>query len=211
MRPWLIVAAWWLIGCDPEVQFPGGTTTRMQTRKVGGTTVLVGTGSLASFDVDRCAPTRDGSIAVGEVVDLLGSGPFGIPGGDWCVVEVVFDAPLHYEGIAGDGSDPGKGTFTLDLDVPRVSIPVVRDVYVEGWAFVVELGHREWAEAEKLGGLEDGTHIDVDPASPLHDDLADAIAYGSAVYVDADEDGELDGAERTNPVGTGPEYEEEDE
>jgi hypothetical protein len=205
------------MGCHPEVTWPGGTgvgnpgSSSVKTRQSGGPVLLEGHGTLVSLEVLRCPPDPPESTRVDRSVDLLGDGPFPVAGGEWCTLQAHFDGPLVWSGVSELSDDPGKGTFTLSLEVGVVEIPAVGAPFVDGGAYVLELGHRGWLDTDRLGGLEDGTHIDIAPGHPAHDAFAQSIALGSAVLTDRDEDGAVSSEERQSPLAAGERWLEEEE
>lgn len=195
-----------VVGCNPETQFPGGTgvgnpgTTRLQTRQCEEPTILSGTGTLVDLIVDRCGVEPDITEVVEETADLLGSGPFAVPGGQWCAVDAVFDGPLVYAGIDEPGD--ADGTVELVLDVGVVTIPMVEPFLVDGDLLVLELGHDDWLDHDVIGELSGHTVIDRD--HPAYPTVVRSLRQGSAVFVDDDRNGVLDDAERSAPIGAGP-------
>lgn len=209
--PLLLVAA-----CDSEVDFPGVTAVGnpgdavVQARSGGGVTLLSGSAQLDALDVTRCPPEPVEVVTVDADIDLLGSMPFPAPPGVWCSAELTFGSALVLTGIEGAG-EPGKGTFELVLDVPMVTVPLDRGHWVfEGDRLVFELGSGDWL-SRMADVLEDGDHLVVDSAHPLHDLLAAAVADGSALYDDADQDGVLEPDERADPLGAGEQWEEDED
>jgi hypothetical protein len=212
-----IVPILFVLGCHPEVTWPGGTgvgnpgSSHVKTRQSGGPALLEGLGMLTSLEVIRCPPASPEASVVGRPIDLLGDGPFLVPGGAWCTFQARFDGPLVWSGVSELAEDPGKGTFALELEVGLVVIPGVSEPFVDGGAYVLELGHRGWLDKERLGGLEDGTHVEIGPGHPEHDTFVASVVEGSAVLVDEDEDGEVSAEEREAPLAAGARWLEEEE
>ncbi|MEZ4237549.1 MAG: hypothetical protein R3F59_15665 [Myxococcota bacterium] len=208
----LVVVAALLAGCDTEIGWPGGTgvgnpgSTSVQSRLAGDVYIEEGFADLDQLEVVRCPPEDAQVTDIGREIDLLGDGPFAVAGGEWCTVALAFSSPLVYRGLSEPSSDPNKGSFELILDVGRIEMPAASGVVVDGGAYVIELGRAHWLEKDRLGGLEDGTHVTVDETHPLYADLVDAIAFGSAVFRDADANGILDATERLTPLAAGPDW-----
>jgi hypothetical protein len=206
MRPRVVVllAA---LGCSSEVKWGGGTgvgnpgTTKVGTSASENVTLRAGQGTLDALAVVRCSGRED-ATEVGEVVDLLGSDPYSVEGGRWCGLTATFAPPIEIDGAAGDGLDPQAGTFRLVLGVDRIELAIAPEIQVDRDDFVLELGHWDWIPADLLG-LAPETEVVVDEGHPLYDPLVRAIVDGSALYLDADGDGELSSAERRDPVAAG--------
>ena len=65
--------------------------------------------------------------------------------------------------------------------------------------------------AERSPTDEQLDHVEVSPGHPLHDGLVDLIDLGSALIVDADRDGRIQGGERKGAIAQGPEWKNEED
>jgi hypothetical protein len=186
-------------GCSPE--WGGGTgvgnpgTTQMVTARAHEATLEKGEGVLAGLDWTSC---RGGVeiVEVGEEVDLLDSGSFTAPGGRWCALTARFEGPLKYEGTTADDA-----RFTLELDVEAVEVTLADPLEVDETALVLELGFYGWVSKEVLGDPVSDP-IEVVPGSLVHDNLAEDLAEGSALFLDQDGDGEVGAGEPTLGEGS---------
>lgn len=214
MRPLLGVLWLGAVGCTSDVGWQGGTgvgnpgSTKLTLARGHDLTI---TG--AEAHVDRLEATRcdgdPGRIAVDGTVDLVaGAGPYAVPGGRWCALTLHLGGPLRLD-AARDPADPSSGVLRAELDVERVAVELDA-VWIDGPDLILELGHHEWLDPEDVGGLPDGAVVEIGPGDPEHDALAGRVADGSALFVDQDGDGALDGDERA-PLGAGAAWETEDD
>ena len=200
-RTW-IVACVLLGGCDQEIGFPGVTSVgnpgSSSQRVASGDDVIITAATVytEALVIDRCNETV--RIEVGAEVDLLAGDRVEVPGGQWCGMAVEWSAPLWVEGRKEEGTN---STFTLDLDATGPTVQAAAPFLIDGDALILRLGHPDWVSEEDLG-LEDGQHTTIQGGDPLHDLLLTRIEDGSALFVDADGDGQLD--DGGPPVAAGP-------
>jgi hypothetical protein len=194
-----------LVACISDQGWQGGTgvgnpgTAKLAMARADGLELTSASARLDALDVERCRGGVESS-AVAATVDLLDDGGHRVAGGRWCALVARFTPPLVVEGT--DGED-APATFALELDVAEVRVEVSRRLVVDRDALVLELGPPGWLDEEVLG-LGDGEHVDVGPGDPAHDALVAALEQGSALFVDADRDGELSATERAaGPVASG--------
>jgi hypothetical protein len=201
-----------LTACGAENGVRGGTSVG-NPGEVASSMASATRGAHAFAAVDRAAlqwVDCDGgtqTVPIDGVLDLLAPTPQEAPAGTWCAVELVHDTPVVVQG--GDAS----GTYALTLDVPvvHVEFPTARGLEVDGQRLVLEVGKPGWLDLDALG-VVGGADVSVGVADPEHEALARALAFGSAVFVDNDEDGEVDDDERgEGSVGEGSEYEDDDD
>lgn len=187
---------WLALACSSERMWPGGTgvgnpgTTRLTMERTPALMLDEVSAPLGAWEVDRCDGTVD-TVDVGRQADLLAPEPDEVPGGEWCGLRAVFDGPLHLVGRAENG-EPGKATVDLTLDLGEAGV-TIETLKVDGGSWILEL-HPPSKEA--MDGLEDGTHLVVEPQDADHDALASAVASTAGLFEDLDEDGVLDAEER---------------
>ncbi len=116
---------------------------------------------------------REVELGEDEVVDLLGAGFLGqLPGGSWC--ELRLD---EVEELSLAGTSSG-GDWQLDADIEGLALQALDvDFVIDGGSFVLELAEPGW--------LADS------PAT-----FQSTVTDRSALFLDLDEDGEVDDAER---------------
>ncbi|MCA9494180.1 MAG: hypothetical protein KC656_21330 [Myxococcales bacterium] len=193
------------LACSSERMWPGGTgvgnpgTTRLTMERSSALTIDEASVPFAAWEVETC----DGeivSVDVGRDADLMSPEPDELPGGEWCGLSALFDGPLHLVARAEKG-EPGKATVDLLLDLGEAGV-MLDALEVDGGSWILEL-HPPSKEA--MHGLEDGTHLEVEPGDPDHDKLASAIATTAGLFEDLDENGVLDAQERDEgPLGGSP-------
>ncbi|MCB9683772.1 MAG: hypothetical protein H6735_01870 [Alphaproteobacteria bacterium] len=193
------------LACSSERMWPGGTgvgnpgTTRLTMERSASLTIDEATVPLATWEVSFCDGERE-TVDVGREADLLAPEPDDLPGGEWCALTAVFDGPLHLAARAENG-EPGKATIDLTLDLGEAGV-ALETLKVDGGSWILEL-HPPSKEA--MYGLEDGTHLVVEPGDADHDALANAVASTAGLFEDLDENGVLDDQERDEgPVGGSP-------
>jgi hypothetical protein len=167
------------------------------------------TTSRATMAVDSVTWTDCGGfselVRVDGTVDLLDPVIVHVPAGEWCSVQLTAATNLDVQG-AGDAG----GTYALDLELPDVALGTPTGLLVQGNAYVFELGTPGWLDADVLG-VSDGTDVVVAPGDTLHDDLLTVAQLDSALFDDADADGQVGDAERTSGAVASHEDEEDDE
>jgi len=146
--------------------------------------------------VTPCGEGEPVEIDLGdELLDLDEGVEADLPGGTWCSV-VLEEVELTIDGRLE--ADPDDGEYSLLLEVGTVTLnaPSFSGFTVdEDEEFVLELAGLDWLSAADLS-LTGGATVDVEPEDALHDGLATTVADGTALYDDADGDGEVSTAER---------------
>ena len=162
----------------------------------------------ASTTVDAVLfTTCDGDVtedAVGDVLDLVEGTALQLAEGDWCSLTLVLDAPVEIEALV----DETPAYF--ELEVPEIELS--GDFTLGDDRYVVELAQPDWLEGVDLEQDEDDDtgeededdwELEVDDEHPAHDELAEALATTSGLYVDPDGDGSLADSERTGTLAAG--------
>lgn len=141
-------------------------------------------GQLAWSDLwfQSCSGNQTDVLAGGDAL-TLGQDALILPAGTWCSMtfgEAELDLQLRAE-------DDTNVDLTLSLSGVDLGTGAVE---VDGGSWLIELGEPGWLDVEDLGGdtVIDDTH-------PARDDLAEAIASRSALFLD-DGDGALSQDER---------------
>lgn len=202
-----------LAACQTEGPgWKGGTgvgnpgSTQLVTARATDASLDAGAGYVTSLALTACDDGEVETVEVDAPVDLLGSGALAVPGGTWCEVSVAFDQGVTYSGATTDG-----GTFSLALELATIDLPLLSPLVVDETALLTELGFTGWLSAEELGAPGAGDHVDVGPSDPLHDTLVRRLGAASAMFLDDDEDGELDDDERDDhELGEGEDRDEEE-
>lgn len=150
----------------------------------------------ASMAVDSVTWTDCGGfselVRVDGTVDLLDPVIVHVPAGEWCSVQLTAATNVDVQGTGDAG-----GTYALDLELPDVALSTPTGLLVQGNAYVFELGAPGWLDADVLG-VTDGADVVVAPGDALHDDLLAVAQRNSALFDDADADGQVGDTERAS-------------
>lgn len=150
-----------------------------------GTVSPCGSGdAVALEELDESVSIEDGEIA------------FDLPAGTWCTMSL---AGLEVGASGLLEADPDDGAWSMGLDVGELTLnaPSFSGFRVnEEQVFVLELGAPGWFDATRLEAVA-GEEVFVEPGDDAHDGLAADIAAASALFDDADGDGDVSAAERT--------------
>lgn len=132
-------------------------------------------------------------------VDLLEGATLPVEPGPWCEYVVVFGDVVGIDGTGTNG-----GVFSIDLAVEELVLSRDGGFVVDGDAYVLEVGAPGWISSSLLE-LEEGAYRVVEPERELfHDALAWRVHEETALYQDADRDGQLSDDERAvGPVAGG--------
>ena len=130
----------------------------------------------------------EGREPFGARLDLLDGGSLPLLEGAWCQLRLDVSALQ----IAGDG--PDGSSFTLDLAPGEVALDSDGFIVV-GDTYVLELAYPDWVTADALG-LEADVHVEVGEDDALFEDLNAAVADGSGLFFDLDDDGAVSELER---------------
>ncbi|MCB9669973.1 MAG: hypothetical protein H6736_21280 [Alphaproteobacteria bacterium] len=174
-----------LVACDPTGSGTSiGNPNRTLLRVAPGGDV-----ELTSAELDLIRVVLDGpegqQILEGPfATDVLEGVELDLPTGEWTSLTLTAGAPFALLGDAG-------GSVDLTLDVPEVGVQVDRGPLLDGQPHVFELASPGWLDASVVG-WDLGVDQVVTPDGPLHARLAEAITAGSALWPDADGDGEPD-------------------
>jgi hypothetical protein len=182
---------------------PGSSLTVAPT----GTTSQQARVRLDTLTLVDCADGLTAEVAVG-LRELPDPTPFALPSVNACSLDLHLSELIE---VSGSGSGPDGHLLDLQLRPFSVSLqlaapwllgPMPADSEGEVFnAYVIELGSPGWAELATTG-LAAGD-VTVGPADPLHGPLQHALRQGSGLYVDLNQDGELDEAERAaGPLAT---------
>lgn len=153
-----------------------------------------------ALGVARFTDVEGGDVEVNlaTTADLLDGGPLELPDLDWVSLELSLASPLELGGATSGGAE---ASLTIDADSLTL-IPSAEAVAFDGGAYVLELGHPGWLDAESVGYDPDQDLL-VEPGSAAHDNLAWLLGYTSSLYEDLDRDGEVGEDERGTPVAAG--------
>jgi len=178
-----------LISCDPNGTFGGtavGNPTGMDIALAEGKGMRISHASMSvsSIDIDACNGSWQ-KIEVAQNIDLLQIDPIVLPGAHVCGVRLI------PEGNLGITATDGVHTFQASLQVPLLQISTTN---LAQPALILELGSPAWLDAAQIG-LNEGD-VAVSIGHPLYDGLVAAIVSASALYVDSNENGKIDDAER---------------
>lgn len=181
-RASLALMGWLLVACSTDGWRPGtgvgnpGSTTA-QLSRVAGVVSESAEATVKELVAERCEGERL-RTEVNRVVDLLSPEPLQLTGGELCAVELHLQSPIVFRGRP----ENHEGRFDYDIPLPTVRLVPVDTLVVDGQALVLELGN--------------GTWIDLESPTDSVAEIAQSIAEGSALWVDTDEDGEIDESER---------------
>ena len=155
-----------------------------------------------SITLEGCDGTSTETVEI-EGGGLGYDGGLEVPSGTWCWVWIP-DSLLVVDGILAsvvdDDDDELDGEFyaELTLEAIQLSGPTTAGFEVaEDAELVLELGSPGWTSAEELG-LEEDNFVVVEGEDELHDELAERVAEGTALFDDVDGDGWVDEAERSS-------------
>ncbi|MEN0067280.1 MAG: hypothetical protein AAGA48_34430 [Myxococcota bacterium] len=133
-------------------------------------------------------------VVEGEAIDALGRATLTAPGGEWCGVELAFP-----QGFTGFASTPAPIEFGLQLQPEGpAELWGAAPFEVDGESYIIELGEPEWLDL----GIEFG-EFTFDPTTPEGQTLAESIRTTSSLFLDEDDSGTLEPAERAGgPVAS---------
>jgi hypothetical protein len=149
-----------------------------------------GTFESESLVLSACDDDEDTWVELNQTLDLVNGSTLALPAGEWCGLELSGQPPLVLQGSLDDGTP-----FTLTLQIDAIHLGLSEGFTVDDDAFVLELAAPGWFDAETLREGADRL-VEIDDGHELHDRLAAAIARGSALYRDSDDDGEVAEDER---------------
>lgn len=197
-------------GCNSDQGWPGVTgvgnpgSASQRMANAGDMTIEHASVYTRSAEVADCTDETL-QVDIESDVDLLNGPAVVVPGGQWCGLTMNWEPPLRVEGRDDEGR-----TFLLELETEDPFVAITPRFLMNQHALILEIGFHEWVEREDLD-LHRLDHVEVDETHPLHDVLARKLADGSGLFVDANGNGDIDGVERAQPLGTGPLHEVEDD
>lgn len=192
IRPLILLG---LVACAPDDLNEGtlvGNPSLVAMKTAANDHVTLDEGSLAiSAIVLFHADGAFEQVDLVPPVDVLAGGVLEVPAGEWRAVTVEVEGPMWLSGTSTDGQ-PARATF----DVPEVNLQAADGAIRFGEdSWVVELAFEGWLDP-LFTQRGDGEALDVHEEDLLADRLSAAVRDASALFVDADGDGEVDGEER---------------
>lgn len=191
-------------GSGTSVGNPGKTT--MRVAEADGIEYGALFAEVETVVFDGCDEgTEQEEIVVEEDLDLLDDdNAIDTPVGTWCFVEVQLASTLFIEGNGDEG-----GELELELEIGELGLE--GEFTGADNSFVLEVGAPGWLTATEFG-LGTGVEVELGPESAQHDDIVVRVDEQSAVYADANGDGDLDDDERNDVVaGSGFEPSDDDD
>ena len=182
------------VGGDPDEGTSVGNPGRFAMTVASGTGVTFSGGSVPVDEMMLSACGDDGedeSLVADDTIEL--GAEIDLPAGAWCSLEMTLSEPLELD-FAIDSVAGREYLLELDADALEV-VPSGGAGFAVGedQAFLLELGAPAWLDAEDLE-LDDEDNLVEDP--DLLVDLATAVTDQSALFDDADADGDVDPEER---------------
>ena len=202
-----------LLACTPGQKDPGGTavgnpgeaTMRLgENEDVTWNNAVATLGELTTIDCEGSEEV----VTLNDEYSFLGDDTIALPAGEYCGFELTFDGVMQVEGETTPDT-----TFVMSMDIPGDAIAVYSavGVNIDETLAVLELSSPNLLTVDELE-LVDGeeTVIEAGDATALF--YAETIASRSALWLDADADGELSDSERNSgPLSAGDEWEPEEQ
>jgi hypothetical protein len=178
------------MGCQPTID-DGTSVGNPSPTKVETASNARVSYDVASVHVSRVVATDCSGVPVARTVDATFNTVHDalvlVPGGTWCALDLELGSPVLISGRSD------VGAVDIELDVPVVSLSEFAGFTVDGESRVFELGHPGWIDPFVPATAGD---LVVTPADFQHAALATLMERASALFIDADGDLELSGAER---------------
>lgn len=186
MNPLRLLLALALAGCSGGgdngtiVGNPGGMTVA-EADALTFTRAEAAVTDIEMFDCDAAVVE---TVLVDQVVDLLDpAADYELPGGSYCAISV------HIDTYEIDGTNNSDKTFELMIDAGlEISIESAFSFRMEGLPLLLQISEEGWIDPLDL----DPGNTVIDSVHPLYQDMLDLTTDASALYVDSDENGELD-------------------
>jgi hypothetical protein len=185
-------------GCGPEQKLPGiavGTPgdTRIAFAEGDNAWIQVASTENLTLEVSPCDPSQPvETTELADTIDLL-TYAIPLPAGSWCGAILQLEKPLAIEGQTTNG-----GSFSGELELTYITMPIGDKLDVNGDNFVLELGYPGWVSEISLG-LGVASKMDVDANHPIYPLMMRAMTDFSGLYSD-DGDGDISADERTEGV-----------
>lgn len=185
-----------LLGCGQTSIFEGtlvgnpgdGYAALAEAKELSWTSATL---QVRQIEAESCDASAHWRYATSQDLDVAAGAALDLPTVPWCTMTLHVASPLDIEGTPTAG---GSVSMSLALEAITLSADETVQLSAEEPVFL-ELGGPGWVSASRLG-VSDGSSVVVDDDHPLHDDLADALAFGSALWADPDGDRALSVAER---------------
>lgn len=200
IRP-LCLALLACVGCQQEDTKDEGTAVGNPgpTRMTVARSADVGLEDGAALGVAVFMEECEGDEVVvfeGLDLDLLDPPTLSLPAGTWCATTVEFEDGLSLVGLDADDDEVSVSLFPEALVLGSNSA----GFQISDQALVLELATPDWLNSETLG-LDGAGDVEIGPEDELGVALGRVVEGQSILWVDPDEDGELEGDE--DPVAAG--------